>query len=107
MMMRNTRLGLLATATVVGAIVLSGCAGGSATGPNASLIEGDARIVSAAHESSVNQKCTYSGYNINPEYNVTYKGETIGFCSAKTQKKFLEASESQRDAQLAQARAGR
>jgi hypothetical protein len=63
----------------------------------------DPAVSAAADEQATNQRCTFTGYEVNPRYNVSYKGETIGFCSLKSQDMFLDLDEAGRDAVLREA----
>ncbi len=63
----------------------------------------DPAVHVAANQPAVNDTCAISGYDVDPAHNVTYKGQTIGFCSPKTHDMFLDMDEDERDAVLREA----
>lgn len=91
--MSKTRTSCL-TITVTAAL-LSGCA----SQDNSSTIANDSTVV-VANTDAVNDHCAFTGKIVNPAYNLRYKNEVIGFCSAGTQAKFLAMKERERDTVL-------
>lgn len=88
------RTGIIAAGFVVSVIGFAGCENYH----NAELIESDTTVeVASASAESVNDRCTFTDVPVNDKYNLSYKGETIGFCSADSQHKFLVMDEGGRD----------
>ncbi|MCA9278896.1 MAG: hypothetical protein H6815_11945 [Phycisphaeraceae bacterium] len=98
------RTGIFAAGLTACLVGLTACASYN----NAELVEKDPAVqVAPASAESINERCTFTGVPVRDKYNLSYKGETIGFCSEDSQHKFLVMDEEGRDKVAAKARAQR